>query len=142
MSTNTITVNIPERLYRRLQMVANSTNRAISDILVESAEAMLPVVEADAALPAKIADELAAMHLYSDEALWEATEPILSPEQQARLSALTRQQGEQSLTVTEKIELEELLTQYDHSVLRRAQALALLSLRGHPLPDLNEANVP
>jgi hypothetical protein len=141
MSTNTITVDIPERLYRRLQAVANTTNRAISDILVESAEAMLLVVEADAALPTEIADELAAMRLYSDEALWEATEATLSPEQQARLGELTRQQGEQTLTTTEKNELEELLALYDHSVLRRAQALALLSLRGHSIPDLNEVNI-
>jgi hypothetical protein len=30
-----------------------------------------------------------------------------------------------------------LLVEYDRSVLRRAQAFALLSLRGHSLPDFN-----
>lgn len=133
MSANTITVTIPERLYRRLQTVANNTNRAISDILIDSVEAMLPVTDADAVLPPEIADELAAMRLFSDEALWTATKPTLSPEQQARLSELTRRQGEKVLTLTEQNELDHLLAEYDRSVLRRAQALALLSMRGHPL---------
>jgi hypothetical protein len=142
MSDNTVTIAIPERLYRRLQVVADTTNRPISDILVESAEAMLPVAEADADLPPELADELAAMRLFSDEALWKAVEPTLSLAQQERLTELTQQQQDRgTLTAIERDELEALLGEYDRSVLRRAQALALLSLRGHPLPDLNETDV-
>jgi hypothetical protein len=91
-------------------------------------------------LPSDLADELAVMRLFSDEALWKATEPTLSPEQQAHLSELTRQQNKRTLTEAEQDKLEALLAEYDRSVLRQAQALALLSLRGHPLPDLNETN--
>ncbi len=138
MSTNTVIVTIPERLYRRLQAVAKHTNRAISDVLIDSAETLLPIENADTALPAEVVDELAAMRLFSDEALWQATEPTLSPEQQARLSELTKLQGERTLTPAEQNELTKLLAEYDRSVLHRAQALALLSVRGHTLPDLNE----
>ncbi len=140
MSTNTVTVTIPKRLYHRLQSVARDTNQAVSELLIASAEAMLALDNADAALPPELADELAAMRLLSDKALWATTEALLSPEQQARLSELTRQQAARALTAVEQDELKSLLAEYDHSVLRRAQAFALLSLRGHTLPDLNETD--
>ncbi|GAB4415227.1 MAG: hypothetical protein Fur0044_10280 [Anaerolineae bacterium] len=139
MST-TVTVTIPERLYRRLQSVATSTNRAVSDVLIASAEAALLVESADEILPTELSDELAAMRLYSDEALWLATQPTLSPEQQTRLTELTTEQTFRTLANMEQDELKKLLAEYDYSVLRRAQALALLSLRGHVLPDLNQPN--
>ncbi|MFN8458651.1 MAG: hypothetical protein U0401_29025 [Anaerolineae bacterium] len=140
MSVNTVTVTIPERLYRRLASVAASTNRAVSEVLIASAEAALTIESADTSLPPEMADELTAMRLFSDEALWSAMEPILSAPQQARLTQLTREQSVRSLTGAEQDELNSLLAEYDYSVLRRAQAMALLSLRGHKLPDLNETN--
>jgi hypothetical protein len=42
----------------------------------------------DPNLPADLADELAAMSLFSDDALWAATESSLSPAQQRRLRQL------------------------------------------------------
>ncbi len=96
-------------------MVASHTNRPISDILIVSAASLLPVAEADVTLPTELADELAAMRLFSDEALWKATEPTLSPEQQLRLTELTHQQGERALLQAEQQELNSLLAEYDRS---------------------------
>jgi len=138
MSANTVTVTIPERLYNRLQAIAKNSNQAISDVLIASAEAMLVLENADTALSPEVADELAAMRLSSDEALWASTQSTLSPQQQARMSELTQYQAERTLTAAEQNELDNLLAEYDRSVLRRAQAFALLSLRGHTLPDINE----
>lgn len=137
MSDQSVTVTIPDQLYRRLRLISESTHRPIAEILLESAAAMLPLTGSDADLSPQIADELAALHLLSDTALWQATEATLSPEQQARLSDLNRQQGDQPLTPVEEDELGQLLAEYDRSVLRRAQALALLAIRGHSIPDLN-----
>lgn len=141
MSDNTVTLTIPDRLYRRLRLIAETTHRPIADILLESAAAMLPLAEADTDLPTPIADELTAMRVLSDAALWQATEPTLTAEQQTRLSDLSRQRVERSLSPAEETELHQLLAEYDRSVLRRAQALALLSLRGHTIPDLNVPTV-
>ena len=88
-------------------------------------------------LPSEIADELAAMRLFSDKALWQASEALLSLVQQGRLSELTQKQGTSDLTTAEQDELSQLLTAYDRSVVRRAQAFALLSMRSHTIPDLN-----
>jgi len=89
-------------------------------------------------LPPEMADELASMHLFSDDALWAATEPSLSPAEQRRLGQLNRMAGERPLTKAEKAEQEQLLVAYHRSVLRRAQALAILAQRGHPIPTETE----
>ena len=83
MSGNTVTVTIPESLYHRLQLLARKTNREIAEVLLASAEATLVIESAAAALPPDLADELAAMRLFSDQALWAATESSLSLERQA-----------------------------------------------------------
>jgi predicted transcriptional regulator len=137
MILNRVTVTLPEPLYRRLRFLAEQTNREIEAVLIASAEAMLALEAQDAALPPDVADHLAAMRLFSDEALWQAIEPGLSPAQQTRLTELSHKQGQTPLTNTEQAELNELLAEYDRAVLYRAQALALLALRGHPIPDLN-----
>jgi hypothetical protein len=78
-------------------------------------------------VPADLADELAAMTLFSDDALWAASESSLSPAQQRRLSQLTHAGGSRALTAAESKELAHLLDLYDRSVLRRARP-------GHPGP--------
>ncbi len=138
MSFTTITVTIPDRLYHRLQSVAQDTNRPISDVLIASAEAALPLDSRAAGLPPALADELAAMRQLSDQALWNATRPTLTLEQQNRLDELTQISKVRVLASAEQSELTSLLSEYDRSVLRRAQAFALLSLRGYPIPDLNK----
>lgn len=141
MSDHTVTVTLPDHLYHRLQLLAQRTNREIAEVLLASLEATLAGAKADTALPSEVADELAAMWQFSDQDLWAVIETTLSPEQETRLNALTTTQGERALTTAEQAELTTLLAEYDRAVLRRAQALALLSLRGHSIPDLNETPV-
>jgi predicted DNA-binding protein len=138
MTDHTVTVTLPDHLYQRLHLLAQRTNREIPEVLLASLEATLAGAKADTALPSEVADELAAMWQFSDQELWAVTETTLSPEQETRLNALTTTQGERALTTAEQAELTTLLAEYDRAVLRRAQALALLSLRGHSIPDLNE----
>jgi hypothetical protein len=89
-------------------------------------------------LPPDLADEIAAMTLFTDDALCSASESSLSPAQQRRMSQLIQGSKERHLTTAESAELDHLLEQYDIAVLRRAHALALLSHRGHKLPDQNQ----
>jgi predicted unusual protein kinase regulating ubiquinone biosynthesis (AarF/ABC1/UbiB family) len=137
MTTNTVTIDVPNRLYRQLTRVAEQTQQDIAKVLLTLAETMFTVEAVNRNLPSHIADELMAMQWFSDIALWKASQPTLSEKQQLELSELTHQQANRPLTQTEQTRLTELLAEYDWSVLRRAQALALLSLRGHNIPDLN-----
>ncbi len=128
MSESTVAVRLPKLTYRKLQRAAELTYRTVDDILASAVESSLPTI---ADVPPELAEELTALHLFSDEALWAATKPIFSPAEQARLSQLNQTAGERDLTAVEIAEQETLLAAYHRSVLRRAQALAILSQRGH-----------
>lgn len=135
MNTMMLTLSVPERLYHRLQTVANKTKRTLPEVLIASAETALAHTETS--LPPKIANELASMPHLSTQQLWAATHATLSQEQLNRFDTLSAQQKKRPLSTSEKEELNALLAEYDHSVLRRAQAFVLLRLRGEVIPDLN-----
>lgn len=137
--TTTIAVYLPESLVQKLKRAADLTHRSVEDIAVTSLEAALPSAQN---LSPDIADELAAMHLFSDEALWAATAPSFSPTEEYRLNQLNAAAGERDLTPAEEAEQQSLISAYQRSVLRRAKALALLAQRGHRVPVTAEAEVP
>ena len=131
MTTQTVSVGLPKSVFLKLERTADLTHRSVEEVLVATVNTAL--VEPPG-LPADLANELAAMHFFSDKALWAAAHPSLSPAEQFRLSQLNHKAGERPLTKSEEAEQEHLLTAYHRSVLRRAKALAILSQRGHPLP--------
>lgn len=90
-------------------------------------------IDAILAVSPQLANEWAAMHLLSDEDLWQATQPTLSPTEQERLQELNHLAGEQALTEQELSEQIALLEAYQRSIVRRSQAIAILKLRGHTI---------
>jgi hypothetical protein len=136
MSAQTVSVGLPKSVFLKLERAAQLTRRSVEDVLVSTVNAALVELPD---LPTDLANELAAMHLFSDEALQAAAQPSLSPSEQLRLSQLNSLAGERLLTQAESLEQADLLIAYQHSVLRRAQALAILAQRGHPLPAAIES---
>jgi hypothetical protein len=128
----TIAVKLPAPIYRRLKRVAEITYRSVEDVLASTVDAALPL---DPTLPPDLADDVTAMTLMNDDALMAAAESSLSPAQQLRLQQLTEFGGQRQLLASEEAELAHLLESYNHSVLRRAKALAILAQRGYHLPD-------
>lgn len=133
MTTRTVSVQVPEPIFLKLKRAADMTCRPVEEVLAATLNAALPE---PSGLPPDLADELASMHLFSDDALWAATEPSLSPTEQSRLGQLNRIAGQRPLTKAENAEQEQLLAAYHRSVLRRARALAILAQRGHPIPEI------
>jgi hypothetical protein len=132
-----VKVGLPVSLFDRLKRAAELTHRSVEDVLASTVNAALPP---DPALPAEVVDDLAALVLFSDDALWAAAESALSPAQQRRLEQLSTVADSRSLTGAESSELSHLLEQYDRSVLRRAKALAVLAQRGYHIPNLAAFN--
>ena len=130
MTTQTVSVGLPRSVFLKLQQAARLTHRSVEDILVTTVNAALTEPPG---LPPDLANELAAMQLFSDEALWAATHPSLSPSEHVRLSQLNHSAGERSLTQSETAEQKHLLDAYHRSMLRRAKALSVLAQRGHPI---------
>lgn len=125
-----VAIYVPELAYRKLQRAAELTYRSIDEILLGAIETTLPSLPN---APVELAEELAALHLFSDEALWAATAPSMSAAEQMRLAQLNQSAAERPLTAAETAEQANLLAAYHRSVLRRAQALAILAQRGHPV---------
>lgn len=126
--SQTLTITVPDSVFRKLNRMAELTYRTVDEVIVSTFET---VVESESDLPDELAAELAATQLYSDDGLWAATRPSMSAYEQHRLAQLNEFAGERSLTEREKAEQSDLLVAYDRSLLRRAQALALLKQRGH-----------
>ena len=134
-----VSIEVPEPVYRRLQHIAEMTHRSVEDVLVSTVNVTLP---ATPDLPDEVSNELAAMSMFSDDALWAAAEPSLSAAEQTRLSQLNQIVDARPLTAAESQELGDLLAGYDYTVLRRARALALLTHRGYDVALFQESFQP
>lgn len=128
----TLSIKMPEDVFQKLQYVANNSQRTIDDVIVKSVNA---TYAAPANLPAPLADELAGMSQAKDETLWNALHPAMTETQQQRLQELNERSDERELTQSELAERETLLNAYHRSVLRRAQAMTILSLRGYDISN-------
>jgi hypothetical protein len=124
----TVSVELPEAIFRRLRHIAEVTHRSVEDVLATTVNAALPQTPG---VPADVADDLAALSLFSDAALWTAAQASLSLGQQRRLNQLAEEGETRSLSEAEAAELAQLIDTYDRVVLRRAKAMALLAQRGY-----------
>jgi hypothetical protein len=131
IAEQTLTVRLPASVVAKLRRAAALTYRSVDDIVAATVDAAL--VEPPST-PADVAAEFAAMHLLSDQALFAAAQPSLSPAKLSRLRQLNYAAGERALTEAEAAEQAALLEDYQFSVLHRAQALAILAQRGHEIP--------
>lgn len=127
MTFQTITLNIPSRVYWRAQRAAEAVRRPIEHVIVETLDTALPSLD-DA--PTEMIDELAAMHTLPDKKLKEVARCIMPAKQQARLRRLSAAQQERPLKPAEVRELDELMNEYGRVTLRKAHAYALLHKRG------------
>lgn len=127
MNFQTVTLNIPSRVYWRAQRAAEAVRRPVERVIVETLDTALPSLD-DA--PPEMIDELAAMHTLPDKNLREVARSIMPAKQQARLRRLSVAQQERPLKPAEVRELDELVNEYGRVTLRKAHAYALLHKRG------------
>lgn len=131
--SQTLTITLPDSTLEKLNRAAELTYQTIDEIVAATVETALP---GRSDLPVEQATELDAMRFYSDDALWAAVEPTFSAYESRRLGQLSDFANVRDLTEREKAEQSELLDAFDRSVLRRAQALALLKQRGHDISSI------
>ena len=128
----TRSVQVPEDIFHKLQNIAKFTHRTITDIIVNTINATFV---SPTPLPAPISDELASMNLMKDDSLWDAINPSVTPKERQRLEVLNSVSKQRSLSSEELSEQQDLLMAHHHSVLRRAQAIAILTLRGYDISE-------
>jgi len=139
MTVRQITLNLPDNIYKRIQHTAQTLQRPIETVMLEAVTTALPLLDD---LPPELVDDVAALALLNDKALWEKGRTILPQSSQERLDLLLYRKRENSLSSKGKQELEQLLKEYERVMLIRAQAAVLLKQRGYDVSDPAVFNQP
>jgi len=135
MTLQTITLQVPDSVYRRARRAAEAMQRPTEEMLVDTINATLPPLDD---VPTEMASELAAMALLSDEVLENIASATMPQRRQQQLHELLDAQGRSELDRGGQRQLAELMAEYGRTMLRRAHAVALLTQRGRPVPPLKQ----
>ncbi len=129
--TQTVTLELPESLYRLAHQVAEASGQPLEVVLQAGIAHALPPL--DDVSPEEAAS-LAQMALLDDAALWQEARAMMSGEEQAALEDLLERQGSNLLSPPETSRLESLLERYGQLTVRKAHAWLLLARRGYQVP--------
>lgn len=133
MAVNTVTLNLPEILYRRLLQTAQATQRPLDEVVLHALQVGSPPAWDDA--PAEFQADLAALDRLDDDALWHIARSFRSEADMMRYQELLDRHANGALTDAERRELDKLRQEADWFMLRKAHAAALLRWRGYQLPS-------
>ena len=136
MTTQRLTVELPEPVYRLLAHIAQLTEQSPEQLAAQSIVGNLPPSIEDA--PAEMQEELRALQRLPDEELLEIAHSQVPPAQQQRHLALLEKNRTGSITPEERQELADLRMEADRMMVRKAYAWAILRWRGHRVPPLEE----
>lgn len=136
MTTQSVTLSLPEPLFRYLQQMAIATRRPMAQLVRQSLEGNLP--PSVAALPSEMQDELLSMQTIPIEQLRQIALSQAPPGEQARHLELLDKNSDSELTSAEQEELAALRLSADLLTLRKAYAWAVLRWRGQAVPTLEE----
>ncbi len=120
MSTQ-LTLNLPDGLVQRAQVVAKRVGRTVNDLLAESIELSLKPWSNS---PSSELDQC------SDDEVLQACDLQLSVTDDERLSQLLQQQQSVPMTPAEHSELGSLMQAYQEGLVRKAEALSEAVRRG------------
>jgi len=142
MPTRTITLELPELLYARLEQAADATHSTLDQIIQRVVQIGSPPRWDDA--PAEFQLDLAALDRLDDAAFWRIARSRASAAETERYQELLDQNANDQLKPEDRAELNQLRAQFDRAMLRKAHAAALLRWRGHaiPLADRSTKNQP
>jgi hypothetical protein len=136
-ATYTITLTLPEAIYKHLQSQAKITTRSLDEIASQLfVQSLPPKVEED--LPPSYRTELESMAHLSDDVLWQIAQSSMNQDKVALYDILLERHKTEKLTPIGREWLTQLREDADQLMLRKAHAYAILKNRGHKLPTLEE----
>ena len=138
MMSQSLTLQLPDHIYQRLQRVAQTTRQPMEVVAYQSLQGNLPPLIED--VPDEWRGDLIEFEQLDDEALWKIAQEQLLKTQWERHQELLQRNQDGVLTDDERGELTRLRTAADRFVFRKSYALALLKWRGHAIfPDMSKA---
>ena len=132
MTVKSVMLQLPEALYLRLQQAANGMHQSLDEVLIRAVQVGSPPSWEDA--PAPFQGDLAALDRLDDQSLWRVARRTQFEQDWTRYQELLDKNANGVITADERIELEQLRTEADRFMLRKAHAAALLRWRGHSVP--------
>jgi hypothetical protein len=132
MTTNSVTLQLPESSYKRAQRAAMLLNRSIEDFLEAMLNSSLPTLD-DA--PTNLEIEMAQLPTLSDDDLWRVARSQMRAEDEALLHDLLDLKAEQELSTEEAQQLKNLHHEAGRLLVLKSQAYALLHERGYSVPQ-------
>ena len=122
-----VVVTLPDDVYRRVERLAQLTNREVADLVADTITLSLPPLDLSTG-------SVPAVTSLSDEEVLALVELQTLPGQDRRRSTLLQKQQAQALSVPEQAELLALMQVYQEGLLRKAQALREAVRRGLRTP--------
>ncbi|MDI6792269.1 MAG: hypothetical protein QME81_05300, partial [bacterium] len=132
MTTRTITLQLPESLYTRLQQAARATRHSLDEVLLHAVQVGSPPRWDDT--PAEFQADVAALDRLDDEALWRIARGRKPEADMERYQELLDKNANDILSAEERNELVRLRVESDRFMLRKAHAATLLCWRGYQMP--------
>jgi len=132
MTTQAVTLQLPESLYARLQQAAHATGRSLDDVLLHAVQVGSPPRWDDA--PAEFQTDLAALDRLDDESLWRIARSRQTEADMERYQELLDKNANGVLSPDERNALVQLRAEFDRFMLRKVHAAALLRWRGYQVP--------
>jgi hypothetical protein len=132
MSTQRLTLDVPEPLYQQLRQRAEQTRRSVEEETLDVLAGSLP----NGALPADLAEVAAALDAMDDATLRATAQARFPAESSAELEELNTKQRRQSLSADEARRLADLVRLYERHMVIRARAAVVLKRRGNNLDGI------
>jgi hypothetical protein len=132
MNTHPVMVNLPQRLYGRVQKRAQLTDRSVE---LELLDAVARAMQTDDDLPDDLSALLDDLSLLDDKSLRRAARTKMKPNESAQMEKLHMKRQQVGLNDSEAQTLANLVRQYEKTMLVRAHSAALLKQRGYDVSD-------
>lgn len=133
VSTQTITLQVPDELYARLRHRAAQSHRSVEAELVN---VLAEAVPGGDELGPDLAESAAALAHFDDDELWAVARGRFPDDISCELQALHDKQQQSALAKHESERSDELCLQYERFMLMRARAALLLKERGRDVSSL------
>src|SRR6185436_3517422 len=127
MTVHAITLHLPDTLYKRFRQRAEWSHRSLETELLDAVASAAPEDE----LSPELIEAIEALTQLDDEKLWRLARQATSGEASQQLEALHFKQQDEGLSPDEDATRAKLVSEYERTMLIRAQAARLLKDRGH-----------
>ncbi len=136
MTTQRVTIELPEPVFRQLVRIAEATQQSVEVLAAQSVLSNLPPSVENAS--PEMQPELLKIQSLSIEELLAIANATVERSQHERHVELLDKNKEGSLTLEERQELTDLRLAADHLMLRKAYAWSVLRWRGYRISPLKE----